>query len=82
MKQVCVCGCCGRTIEKEFMYCPWCGKEKETKQKNSFFLEPVFEKLEDIQNKNRLLRINKIENTLNELEKDLSYMILQAEMAQ
>ena len=27
MDFVCVCNHCGKTIEREFLYCPWCGKE-------------------------------------------------------
>lgn len=84
MVRVCVCNSCGRTIEKDFLYCPWCGMSmtvNNDSDNDKDFFEPVFEKLAEIQNKNRLLRINKIGNSLKELEEDLSLMVLQAELA-
>lgn len=81
MQLVSVCHDCGRTIEKQFVYCPWCGLHQKAEESMSEILDPMFDRLEIIQNKNRLLRINKIGNSLDELEKDLSMMVLQAELS-
>lgn len=81
MKSVCICKSCGRTIEKNFIFCPWCGVSQTMEENVENTLSPVFEKLEEIQNKNRMLRMHKIGDSLDELEKDLSLMVLQAELA-
>ena len=32
----CVCTGCGRTIEKEFAFCPWCGVENKEIEKHDY----------------------------------------------
>ncbi len=81
MKSVCVCNACGRTIERSFLYCPWCGVSCAASVNAEKILNPVFDKLEEIQNKNRLLRIAQIGNSIDELEKSLDIMVLQSELA-
>ncbi len=81
MKSVCVCNACGRTIEKNFIYCPWCGISCASSTNTEKILDPVFDRLEEIQNKNRLLRIAQIGTSIEELEKSLDYMVLQSELA-
>lgn len=81
MKSVCVCNACGRTIERNFIYCPWCGVSCASSTNAEKMLTPVFDRLEEIQNKNRLLRIAQIGNSIEELEKSLDYMVLQSELA-
>ncbi|MGI5059127.1 hypothetical protein [Treponema pectinovorum] len=79
MMNVCVCGGCGRTIEKEFLYCPWCGQAKMHNDKDA--LEAVFRNLEQKQAENREKRLKKLEKQLDDLEQDLSILALSAEMA-
>lgn len=79
MKTVCVCGGCGRTIESEFIYCPWCGQTKVHNEKES--LDAVFRNLELKQAEDRERRLAKLEQELDALEQDLSILALSAEMA-
>ena len=79
MKAVCVCGCCGRTIDKEFLYCPWCGQEKMNDKKDSF--EAIFKNLEEKQAEDRARRVVALEQKLDALDRDLSILALSVEMA-
>ena len=79
MKSVCVCGGCGRTIDNEFLYCPWCGQEKMHNKQDA--LDAVFKQLEEKQAEDRARRLRKLEKELDELEQDLSILALSAEMA-
>ncbi len=80
MKSVCVCKECGRTIEREFIYCPWCGMSRIGATDNQEVLDSVFSRLEEKQADDREKRLRKLESQLNELEKDLSVLVLSAEM--
>ena len=73
MDFVCVCSNCRKTIQKDFLYCPWCGKENAEPGDNSV-LENVFSQLEVKQSNDRNVRIKKIENQLAEIEKSLKQM--------
>lgn len=79
MEAVCVCGCCGRTIKSEFLYCPWCGQEKKHSRED--VLETVFKQLEEKQAQGRARRVAELEKQLDDLEQDLSVLALSAEMA-
>lgn len=80
MKSVCVCKECGRTIEKEFIYCPWCGMSRIGVADNQEVLDSVFLKLEEKQADDRQKRLRKLETQLDELERDLDVLVLSAEM--
>lgn len=80
MKNICVCGGCGRTIETEFIYCPWCGQSK-MQNNDKAALESVFKSLELKQAEERTRRLAELEKELDELEQDLSILALSAEMA-
>ena len=80
MKNICVCGGCGRTIETEFIYCPWCGQTK-MQNNDKAALESVFKSLELKQAEERARRLAELEKELDELEQDLSILALSAEMA-
>lgn len=70
MDFVCVCNHCGKTIEREFHYCPWCGKENTEPSDNSV-LENVFAQLESKQADDRSSRVKKIESKIAEIERGL-----------
>ncbi len=80
MKNICVCGGCGRTIETEFIYCPWCGQSK-MQNNDKAALESVFKSLELKQAEERARRLAELEKELDDLEQDLSILALSAEMA-
>lgn len=77
MQIVGVCKACGRTIEKEFVYCPWCGESQITTLAESFenVLDSAFDKIEDLQVTNRSKRIKQIDNSLCSLERELADFI-------
>lgn len=79
MKSVCVCRSCGRTIENEFIYCPWCGQSRLAEDEKSV-LDSVFRQLEEKQSDDRQRRLRRMEDQLMELEKDLDMLVLSAEM--
>ncbi|MCR5612222.1 hypothetical protein [Treponema sp.] len=80
MIPVCICGGCGRTIEKEFVYCPWCGQSKLSTMSESDKMDEIFSRLEEMQYNDRTERIEKIGNRLDALEKELDALVLCAEM--
>ena len=79
MKSVCVCRSCGRTIESEFIYCPWCGLSR-LQEDDKTVLENVFHQLEVKQADDRSRRLARLEEELAALEKDLDVLVLSAEM--
>ncbi|MBQ7538562.1 MAG: hypothetical protein IJT42_06325 [Treponema sp.] len=70
MDFVCVCHNCRKTIEREFLYCPWCGKENAEVADN-VVLDNVFSQLEEKQANDRNSRIKRIESKIIEIEKGL-----------
>jgi predicted Fe-S protein YdhL (DUF1289 family) len=79
MKSVCVCRGCGRTIESDFIYCPWCGLSR-VDEEDRRSLDAVFSKLEQMQSASREKRVSTMESRLNKLEQELSVLALSAEM--
>lgn len=71
MDFVCVCKQCGKTIERDFIYCPWCGKENAEPSDRAVF-ENVFSQLEVKQANDRNLRVKRLENKIAEIEKSLN----------
>ncbi len=79
MTTVHVCKGCGRTIDSDFLYCPWCGcsRMNECSYQSE---EAVFKQLEAMQNKDREDKLTKLHNQLDELEKELDTIVLSTEM--
>ncbi|MBO5137115.1 MAG: hypothetical protein J6B81_01265 [Spirochaetaceae bacterium] len=79
MQSVCVCRGCGRTIETEFLYCPWCGISR-LEYNTGEDLSPMLSKLEELQIQDKVKHIKRLDAELAELEKDLETLALSAEM--
>ncbi len=79
MQSVCVCRTCGRTIETNFLYCPWCGQSRieESASKN---LDEMFSRLEQVRLQHKVKHIEKLDAELAALEKDLDTLVLSVEM--
>lgn len=75
-----ICKDCGRTIESKFYFCPWCGKSRTTREDDESF-ELLYKKYIEVQKNSQRNRLEHMEAQLNELEKDLSVLVLSAEMA-
>ena len=79
MQSVAVCLGCGRTINKEYLYCPWCGLEKAGIH-GLEALDSVFDKLETLQHQDRIKYIEKLEAELADLERELDNLALSTEL--
>ena len=79
MKAVTVCRGCGRTIDNDFIYCPWCGYSRVASD-DSASLEAVFNQLEQLQNDSRNRQISEMEKQLDDLVHELDAIVLSAEL--
>lgn len=79
MKPVTVCRGCGRTIDNDFIYCPWCGYSRVASD-DSASLEAVFNQLEQLQNDSRTRQISEMEKQLDDLVHELDAIVLSAEL--
>ena len=74
-----ICIECGRTISKDFVYCPWCGYSRVSVDDEET-LNSMFDRFEENQKNTRMKHIYEMEHELDELEKELSVLVLSAEM--
>ena len=75
-----VCSGCGREIEKNFVYCPWCGIQlikKESREYQNLF----FEQVEQERRTEQEQKLQSVGKQLDELEKELDVLVLCAELA-
>ena len=79
MKPVTVCRGCGRTIDNDFIYCPWCGYSRVASD-DSASLEAVFNQLDQLQNDSRNRQISEMEKQLDDLVHELDTIVLSAEL--
>lgn len=79
MQSVCVCRGCGRSINSEFLFCPWCGCEQLQVIVPEQVIEAVFSRIEHLRIRERTNRISKLEHELNDLEVELSRLITASE---
>ena len=79
MKSVTVCRGCGRTIDNEFIYCPWCGYSRVSDDDKES-LNAIFKKLEQVQNESREQQLQSMEQQLDALESELNTLVLSTEM--
>ena len=74
-----ICKDCGKLIDSTFLYFLWCGhariRRNEKISSNLRYLEFLRQ-----QEENRKRQLRQMENQLNDLEKELSVLVLSAEM--
>ena len=73
-----VCKGCGRTIQKDFCFCPWCGESRASDKKES--LELLFNKFTEEKRSARREQLFKMDSELDALERELSVLVLSTEM--
>ena len=74
-----ICGGCGKLINVNYCYCPWCGYSKVAEEsKESLNLR--YEEYRQNSYNRRINQIEKMEEQLNQLEKELEVLVLSAEM--
>ncbi|MCR4952976.1 MAG: zinc ribbon domain-containing protein [Treponema sp.] len=78
---VSVCQGCGRTIQKDYLYCPWCGYSKVSENKTSEdSLDAMFTKFAQLKKDSRRKQLSAMEQKLDDMDKELSVLVLSAEM--
>ncbi len=80
MTAICVCGGCGRTVEKNYVFCPWCGHSRISDEDGKEASESVQEMNVEEQIEKRVARLDEMEKKLNDLEEELNILILSTEM--
>ena len=78
MYNICVCKGCGRTLEKKFLYCPWCGTSRVSHDEES--LDMLFTQYEENRTEVRRKQLYEMERELDDLEEELSVYVLSAQM--
>ena len=79
MNKVHICESCGRTINKEYLYCPWCGESRlEPEDRES--MNAVVERIVQLQKEERERRLAQMKSQLDALDKELSNLALSVEM--
>ena len=79
MVYMCICGGCGKLIERAFHYCPWCGYSRIEEEKR-LSMDKKFEVYKEKYLEKRSAQIEKLSSQLDDLEKELSVLVLSAEM--
>ncbi len=72
---VSVCRSCGRTKNKEFVYCPWCGISSVDGKASEKKVGIDCKNATSMETDPTCARINSIEDTLAKLERELTYML-------
>lgn len=80
MTNMSICGCCGRTTDKNFPFCPWCGKSKMS-QADESSLNALKQNNMDKKHEEQINQMDEIGRRIDALEKELSILVLSAEMA-
>ena len=80
MTAICVCGGCGRTVEKNYVFCPWCGHSRVCDDDAKEAADSVQEMNVEERIECRAARLDEMEKKLDALEKELKILILSAEM--
>ena len=78
MYNISVCKGCGRTLNKDFLYCPWCGYSRVSHDEES--LDVLFNQFEENRKDVRRKQLHEMERQLEDLEQELSVLVLSAEM--
>ncbi len=75
MSKESICHGCGRTVDAQFIFCPWCGSPADPECFLADRFEAVFEQIEALQSRWTESRIARMEHDLIEIEKCLSEIV-------
>ena len=75
-----ICKDCGRTINETYIFCPWCGKSKVERVASMNEKESLIESIKKKRYEEQTKKIVELGQKLEELEHDLSILVLSAEM--
>lgn len=79
MNRNAICHICGRTMDASFIYCPWCGTVSEELVSLALQMDDVFSRIGVVCNKKTDSRIAQMDDTLGELEQELSFLLSEAQ---
>lgn len=74
-----ICVGCGKLINNNYYYCPWCGFSKVA-QESQEALNLRYEQYRQNCYNRKLSQIEKMEEQLDNLERELEVLVLSAEM--
>ncbi|MBO4630268.1 MAG: hypothetical protein J5687_09995 [Treponema sp.] len=80
MYNISVCKGCGRTLNKDYLYCPWCGVSRVSDANDKESLEMMLNHYEEDRKDVRRKQLYEMERELEDLEQELSVLVLSAEM--
>ena len=75
---MCICEKCGKLVDEKFYFCPWCGESQEAGKSENTDLR--YRQREDIIKANRYDKIEQMKEVLDELEQELSVLVLSNQM--
>lgn len=75
-----ICRDCGRTINETYIFCPWCGKSKAERVASINEKQCLIESIKKRRYEEQTKKIMQLEEQLETLEKELSILVLSAEM--
>ncbi|MBE6361766.1 MAG: hypothetical protein IJZ27_01450 [Treponema sp.] len=75
-----ICKDCGRTVNESYIFCPWCGKSKADRISNMSEKELLIETIKKKRYEEQTIKIMELNKKLEDLERDLSILVLSAEM--
>ena len=71
-----ICAECGKVVEKEFNFCPWCGNKKNENDELSVYNDSR----ERINSEYKKHKINDMTKKISELERELTVLVQSAEI--
>ncbi|MCR4939633.1 MAG: hypothetical protein K5930_05935 [Treponemataceae bacterium] len=76
-----ICIDCGRTISKEFVYCPWCGCSQVEADLVPVGASSGRKKISssDVENYGKRSRLSRINTMLDDLERDMTIFMIRRE---
>ena len=75
-----ICKDCGRTVNETYIFCPCCGKSKADIIANMSEKELLIETIKKKRYEEQTIKIMELNKKLEALERDLSILVLSAEM--
>ena len=75
-----ICKDCGRTVNESYIFCPWCGKSKADSISNMSEKELLIETIKKKRYEEQTIKIMELNKKLEDMERDLSILVLSAEM--
>lgn len=74
-----ICSGCGKLIDSAYFFCPWCGTSR-VNQESEKSMELRYRQYRQRIEENRRSQLEKMSEELNNLEQELSVLVLSAEM--